>query len=84
MCGFPKDPKKINERIQRYERAIQSELKSFGAIDDGAGKRYLLGPLHMLLADIPGVVKSFAWSKKTCPNDIGEPVQYLRWIFGLA
>lgn len=83
MNEFPKDPKKIRERIKRYERALQGELKTFGGIDDGAGKRYLLGPLYMLLGDIPGAVKSFAWFEKTCPNDMGEPFQYLCWNLAL-
>jgi tetratricopeptide (TPR) repeat protein len=80
---FPKDPKKIKAQIQRYEQALKQERKTFGAIDDGAGKRYLLGPLYLLMGDVPGAVKSFAWFARTFPDDGGEPFQYLCWSLAL-
>jgi len=83
MHRFPTDPKKIRERIKRYERGLQSELKAFGVINDGAGKRYLLGPLYLVLDDLPGAVQSFAWFEQTCPDDSGEPFQYLCWSLAL-
>ena len=83
MYAFPKDPKKLRERIKRYERALQAELKTYGAFDDGAGKRLLLGPLYLLAGDTPGAVKSFAWFEKFFPNDMGEPFQYLCWSLAL-
>jgi len=48
MFNIPTDPKKIRERIRRYERALRNEKKKFGAYDDSAGKRYFLGPLYLL------------------------------------
>ena len=83
MYAFPKDPRKIQERVRRYERALEGELKTFGALDDSAGKRYLLGPLYMVLDDLPGAVESFAWFEQTCPDDGGEPFQYLCWSLAL-
>jgi len=80
---IPKDPKKIKERIRRYERALKAEIRTFGALDDSAGKRYLLGPLYMLLGDIPGAMKPFASFDQTCPDDTGEPFQYLCWSLAL-
>lgn len=80
---FPKDPKKIKAQIQRYEQALKQERKTFGAIDDSGGKRYLLGPLYLLMGDVAGAVKSFAWFAKTFPDDMGEPFQYLCWSLAL-
>ena len=83
MYAFPKDPKKIKERIRRYERALAGEIRTLGALDDGAGKRYLLGPLYLLLGDLPGAIQSFAWFEQSCPDDTGEPFQYLCWSLAL-
>jgi len=49
MYDFPQDPKKIRVRIRRYERALRHEQVSYGSINDGGGKRYLLGPLYLLM-----------------------------------
>jgi hypothetical protein len=79
MSPFPKEPKKIKERIFRYERELQKEYEKFRFISDGSGKRYLLGPLYMLLGDIGGALRSFEWFESTFPDDEGEPFQYLCW-----
>jgi hypothetical protein len=83
MYQFPKEPKKIRQRIRRYERGLRKEYEKFGFIHDGFGKRYLLGPLYMILGDTPGAIKSFEWFEKTFPDDIGEPFQYLCWTLAL-
>jgi len=83
MFDFPKEPNKIRERIKRYERGLRQEYEIFGAIDDGYGKRYLLGPLYLLMGDMQGAVKSFEWFEETFPDDMGEPVQYLCWTLAL-
>jgi hypothetical protein len=57
---FPTDPKRIRERIRRYERALKRELEE-GYGGDGYGKRYLLGPLYMLMGDVDGALASFDW-----------------------
>ena len=77
MSFFPTDPKKIRARIRRYERELQKEQDKFGYIGDGYGKRYLLGPLYLLMGDVEGAVKSFEWFEQTFPDDIGEPVHFL-------
>lgn len=71
---FPTDPKKLRERIKRYERAFKEPHH-----DDGAGKRLLLGQLYMLAGDLPGALKSYAWYKKTFPDDTTEPFNHLCW-----
>jgi len=83
MYQFPKEPKRIAERIRHYQRALRQEQETFGSIHDGSGKRYLLGPLYMLLGDTAGAVRSFAWFERTFPDDMGEPVQYLCWALAL-
>lgn len=83
MYNLPTDPSKIKERIRRYERAFAKEMQEFDMISDGSGKRYLLGPLYLILNDIEGAYKSFVWFEKTFPDDVGEPLQYLCWAITL-
>jgi hypothetical protein len=79
MAKLPDDPAKIKSLIKNYETSLKQEQRKFGSIHDGAGKRYLLGPLYMLMTDSAGAVKSFKWFESTFPDDIGEPGQYLCW-----
>lgn len=79
---FPTDPKRIRERIRRYERALKKELEE-GYGGDGYGKRYLLGPLYMLMDDVDGALASFDWYQNAYPDDGGEPYQYLTWALAL-
>jgi hypothetical protein len=83
MSVFPKEPKKIRARITRYERELRKEREKFGYISDGYGKRYLLGPLYLLMRDVSGAVKSFDWFEQTFPDDVGEPVHFLCWTLAL-
>ena len=45
--------------------------------------RYLLGPLYLLLGDLAGALRSFAWFERVFPDDIGDPVHYLCWTLAL-
>jgi hypothetical protein len=83
MYEFPKDPRKIRQRLRRYERELRKEQAAHGFISDGYGKRYLLGPLYLMLGDVDGAVESFEWFERTFPDDIGEPFQYLCWTLAL-
>lgn len=74
---YPDDPKKLKTRIQTYERDLLRDKR------DGYGKRYLLGPMYLLLADIEGALKHFAWFNKNYPGDMGDPHQYLCWTLVL-
>lgn len=75
MSDIPDDPKRIRERIRRYERGLQKEKQTFGSYNDGAGKRYFIGPLYLLLGDLEGALKAFQWFDKTFPDDTGEAGQ---------
>ena len=83
MSVVPKEPKKIRARITRYERELRKERDKFGYISDGYGKRYLLGPLYLLMGDVEGAVKSFYCFEQTFPDDVGEPVHFLCWTLAL-
>jgi hypothetical protein len=83
MYDFPQGPKKIRARIRRYERALRQEQERFGHIGDGYGKRYLLGPLYLLMGDTEGALRSFAWFEQTFPDDSGEPLHVLCWTLAL-
>ncbi len=69
---FPEDPKKTRAKIKRYERLLKKEYEEHGFYRDGYGKRYLLGPLYMLMGDIEGAVSFYDWFEKTFPLDTGD------------
>jgi hypothetical protein len=83
MYEFPKEPQKIRARIRRYERELRKEYEQTRFISDGYGKRYLLGPLYILMGDLSGAVRSFQWFERTFPDDIGEPFHSSCWTLAL-
>ncbi|KAB2902182.1 MAG: hypothetical protein F9K27_17555 [Anaerolineae bacterium] len=83
MTLFPTDPKQIRSRIRSYERALKKEYDLYGAYDDGAGKRYLLGSLYLLLNDIEAALKHYIWFEKSFGDDIGDPLDLLTWTLVL-
>jgi hypothetical protein len=83
MVDIPSDSKKIRARLRSYERKLAEEKKRFGSYDDGAGKRYFVGPLYLLLGDQDGALKSFAWYEREFPDDIGDSGHYLCWALVL-
>ncbi len=83
MAYFPTEPSKIRARIRRYERLLQQEMDTYGQLSDGYGKRYLLGPLYMLLGDVEGALRSYAWFEQTCPDDVGHPLHTQCWSLAL-
>jgi hypothetical protein len=76
------EQKRIRARIKRYERELARE-KSGGGYGDGAGKRYLLGPLYLLMGDLEGALRSYAWFEREFPDDSGEPGHCLCWALAL-
>jgi tetratricopeptide (TPR) repeat protein len=74
---FPSDPKKLKARIRSYERALVKDAS------DGYGKRYLLGPMYLLISDIEGALRHYVWFHETYPDDGGEPYHRLFWALAL-
>ena len=75
--------KKCRRRIKRYEKRLSDELKMHGGLHDGAGARYEIGPLYVLINDIPRALKAYQWFESAVPNDWGEPVHSLSWALAL-
>ena len=83
MTDIPEEPKKIRARIQRYEKKLQEEKRSFGRYTDGASMRYFPGPLCLLMGDLDCAMASFDWFAKEFPDDTDEPGHVLTWALAL-
>jgi hypothetical protein len=83
MSELPSDSKRIRARLCRYERQLRAEKTRTGFVDDGAGLRFLVGPLYLLLGALEGAAKSYAWFEKQFPDDGGEPGNDLCWALVL-
>lgn len=81
--SIPTEIKKIKERIKRYEKALQNEKEEKGYINDGFGKRYILGPFYLLADDLEGSLDFYRWFEDNFADDRGEPFQYLCWALAL-
>jgi hypothetical protein len=75
--------KRFRDRATRLKRALANEQKKHGRIGDGAGKRYLVGPLYVLAGEVEKALAHYDWYEKHCPHDIGEPFHYLYWALAL-
>jgi len=67
----------------RLKRALGHEQKKYGFIDDGAGKRYEIGPLFVLAGELQKAIDFFSWYEIFCAEDSGEPLHYLCWALAL-
>ena len=67
----------------RLKRALGNEQRKYGFIDDGAGKRYEIGPLFVLAGELQKATDFFAWYETFCAEDSGEPLHYLCWALAL-
>ncbi len=77
------DPRLIRSRLRRYERGLAKEKREFGHYGDGSGRRYLIGPHYLLLDDLEGAPRAFAWFEEEFPDDTGEPGHSLCWTLAL-
>jgi hypothetical protein len=77
------EKQKIRSRLRRYERALAQEKKEYGGYGDGAGKRYEIGPLYMLLDEDEGAVAAFEWFEREFDDDSGRPDHLLCWSLAL-
>jgi len=75
--------KKFGERATRLKRALANEQKKYRHIEDGAGKRYLIGPFYVLAGELKKALAHYGWYEKHCSDDVGEPIHYLYWALAL-
>ncbi len=75
--------KKIKETIARYRRALNKEWKDHNFISDGAGKRYMIGPLYLRIDDTKGAMAHYQWFEKMFDDDSGEPFHRMGWTLAL-
>lgn len=80
---LPEEPAKIRQMIRRYERSLAAEKAEIGVYGDGAGKRYLLAPLYLIMGDLEGALDSFEWYDEEFPDDSGDAGHYLCWALAL-
>ncbi|EGQ7665404.1 hypothetical protein [Vibrio parahaemolyticus] len=77
MFTVPDTEKKIRAKISSYKSGLNRELREYGAISDGYGKRYLIFPLLLVLNDLKKAEEYMEWYDSQFPDDIGEPIQML-------
>ena len=82
MYHFPTDPKKIKQRIRRYERNLRKDDPMRG-LRDGYGKRFLLGPLYLMLGNVQDTLDHYKWYQNTYPDDSGYALNFLCWAITL-
>ncbi len=80
----PRDATKIKSRIRRYERDLEAEKRRLGDYRDGSGKRFLLGPLYLILGDLAGALKSFCLVRGRVPGQHGRGPSCSLLVAGLA
>jgi len=74
---------KIKATIARYRRALNKEWKDHQFIGDGAGKRYMIGPLYLQIDDTKGAMAHYHWFEKMFDDDSGEPFHRMGWTLTL-
>ena len=79
MYDFPQNEKALEKRISSYRNALLKEQKQFGYVNDGAGKRYLLFSLYLVLNNLEQVQYYLSWYENEFSDDVGEPIQMLCW-----
>lgn len=77
------EQQKIRSRLRSYERKLRQEKKKFGFYNDGAGKRYQIGPHYMHLGDNEGALAAFEWFEHEFDDDVGMPDHSLCWSLAL-
>ena len=75
--------KKIKLTIARYRRALNKEWKDHHFISDGAGKRFMIGPLYLRIDDTKGAMAHYKWFEKMFSDDSGEPFHRMGWTLTL-
>jgi hypothetical protein len=79
MYDFPQTEKALKKRISSYKASLLKEQRKFGHVNDGAGKRYLLFPMYLVLNNAEEAQDYIAWYENEFSDDVGEPIQKLCW-----
>ena len=79
MYDFPQNEKALEKRISSYRNGLLKEQKQFGYVNDGAGKRYLLFSLYLVLNNLEQAQYYLSWYENEFSDDVGEPIQMLCW-----
>lgn len=79
ILSFPDSEKSLKQRISSYKSFLNKEKREHGFINDGAGKRYTMFPLHLLLGDSKKSELYIKWYESEFPDDSREPIQLLCW-----
>ena len=75
--------KRIKATITRYRRLLNIEWKEHHFISDGAGKRFMIGPLYLRIDDTKGAMAHYKWFEKMFDDDSGEPFHRMGWTLTL-
>ena len=75
--------KRIKATITRYRRLLNIEWKEHNFISDGAGKRFMIGPLYLRIDDTKGAMAHYNWFEKMFDDDSGEPFHRMGWTLSL-
>ena len=75
--------KKIKATIARYRRLLNNEWKEHHFISDGAGIRFMIGPLYLRIDDTKGAMAHYQWFEKMFDDDSGEPFHRMGWTLSL-
>src|SRR5690349_7130797 len=78
MSFFPNDPKKLKARMRSYERALKAPN-----VDDGYGKRFLVGTMYLLLGEPEGALRFYDWYIHNFPGEMVDPLNHLSWALTL-
>jgi tetratricopeptide (TPR) repeat protein len=73
----------MRDRAARLQRGLANEQRKYRHIEDGAGKRYLIGPFYVLAGELEKALAHYEWYERKCPDDIGEPMHYVYWALAL-
>lgn len=72
-----------HDHATRLKRALLNEKRRFGQIDDGYGKRFLIGPLYFIAGETEKALDFYRWYEQEFPGEAGDPVHCLFWALSL-
>lgn len=79
MYDLPRTEKALKKQISKCKASLLKEKRKLGHVNDGAGKRYVLFAMYLVLNDIEAAKEYIAWYADEFSDDVGEPIQKLCW-----